>query len=182
VTSIRKVSDFDVVLHIESSFDTFENTCATLVAERIQKELALPFDLSGREVYTSVSIGIALDIGYELPEEILRDADTAMYRAKQLGKARYQSFDKEMHSAAMNVLEVETDLRTGIDREEFFVHYQPIMSLNNERLVGFEALVRWHHPDRRNTDDVRPRTHQHVTEQQRMSRYIRNRSHYSAHR
>ena len=121
---------------------------ASLVAERIQKELALPFDLSGREVYTSVSVGIALDIGYNLPEEILRDADTAMYRAKQLGRARYQIFDKEMHSAAMNVLEVETDLRTGIDRDEFFVHYQPIMSLNNEILIGFEALVRWQHPER----------------------------------
>lgn len=128
--------------------DVKDGTEATLVAERIQKSLALPFDLSGREVYTSASVGIALDIGYKQPEEILRDADTAMYRAKQLGKARYQIFDKEMHSAAMNVLEVETDLRRGVDREEFFVHYQPIMSLSNESLVGFEALVRWQHPER----------------------------------
>ena len=121
---------------------------ASRVAERIQKELALPFDLSGREVFTSASVGIALDIGYKQPQDILRDADTAMYRAKLLGKARYQVFDKDMHSDVMNTLEVETDLRRGVDRKEFCVHYQPIVSLNNETVTGFEALVRWQHPDR----------------------------------
>ena len=121
---------------------------AKLVAERIQKELALPFDLSGREVFTSASVGIALDTGYKQPQDILRDADTAMYRAKLLGKARYQVFDKDMHSDVMNTLEVETDLRRGVDRQEFCVHYQPIISLSNEAVTGFEALVRWQHPDR----------------------------------
>ena len=121
---------------------------AKLVAERIQKELALPFDLSGREVFTSASVGIALDTGYKQPQDILRDADTAMYQAKLMGKARYQIFDKDMHSAVMNTLEVETDLRRGVDREEFCVHYQPIFSLSNEAVTGFEALVRWQHPDR----------------------------------
>lgn len=121
---------------------------ATLVAEKIQKELALPFDLSGHEVFTSVSVGIALDTGYEKPEDILRDADTAMYQAKLQGKARYQIFDNDMHSAAMNALTVETDLRRGVEREEFCVHYQPIVSLSGESISGFEALVRWQHPER----------------------------------
>ena len=121
---------------------------AKVVAERIQKELALPFDLSGREVFTSASVGIALDIGYKQPQDILRDADTAMYRAKLRGKARYQVFDKDMHSDVMNTLEVETDLRRGVERGEFCVHYQPIFSLTNEAVTGFEALVRWQHPDR----------------------------------
>ena len=134
--------EFTVLLDVENAKE------ATLVAERIQKELALPFDLSGREVFTSVSVGIALDIGYKQPQDILRDADTAMYQAKLMGKARYQIFDKEMHSAAMNVLEIETDLRRGVDRSEFCVHYQPIMSLTEGTLRGFEALVRWQHPER----------------------------------
>ncbi len=121
---------------------------ATLVAERIQKELSLPFDLSGREVFTSASVGIAMDIGYKQPQDILRDADTAMYRAKLSGKARYRIFDKDMHSDAVNVLQIETDLRRGIDRKEFCVHYQPVVSLNNESIIGFEALARWQHPER----------------------------------
>jgi diguanylate cyclase (GGDEF)-like protein/PAS domain S-box-containing protein len=128
--------------------DIQDGSEATLLAERIQKELSQPFDLSGREVFTSVSIGIALDIGYKEPEDILRDADTAMYRAKLLGKARYQVFDKNMHSDVMNVLEIETDLRRGVDRKEFCVHYQPIVTLNTQRINGFEALIRWQHPER----------------------------------
>lgn len=121
---------------------------ATLVAERIQKELSLPFNLADREVFTSASVGIALDAGYQQPAEILRDADTAMYRAKLLGKARYQVFDPNMHFDVMNALEIETDLRRGVERNEFLIHYQPIMSLTNESLEGFEALVRWQHPER----------------------------------
>ena len=135
--------EFTVLLeHIQDQSE------AVLVAERVQKELSQPFDLSDREVFTSASIGIALDIGYNQPEEILRDADTAMYRAKLMGKARYQVFDKNMHSDVMNVLEIETDLRRGVDRKEFCVHYQPIMSLKTERITGFEALIRWQHPER----------------------------------
>ena len=128
--------------------DIHDQSEAVLVAERIQKELSQTFDLADREVFTSASIGIALDIGYKQPEEILRDADTAMYRAKLMGKARYQVFDKDMHSDVMNVLEIETDLRRGVDRREFGVHYQPIMSLKTERITGFEALIRWQHPER----------------------------------
>jgi diguanylate cyclase (GGDEF)-like protein/PAS domain S-box-containing protein len=91
---------------------------ATVVAERIQKELSLPFDLSGREVFTSASIGIALDAGYKKPEDVLRDADTAMYRAKVLGKDRYQVFDRDKYSDAMNVFEIDLDLRPGVRREK----------------------------------------------------------------
>ncbi len=119
------------------------------IAERIQRELSAPFSLSGREVFTTVSMGIALSSQeYERPEDILRDADTAMYRAKSLGKARHETFDTGMHSQAIQLLQLETDLRRALTRQEFRVVYQPIMSLESERLRGFEALVRWHHPIR----------------------------------
>ncbi|HYE65485.1 MAG TPA: EAL domain-containing protein [Pyrinomonadaceae bacterium] len=126
-----------------------DETEAVEVAERIQSELSVPLNLSGREVFTTVSIGIAPStIGYADPEEILRDADTAMYRAKSLGKARHEVFDKAMHAVAMNLLQLETDLRRALDRQEFFIQYQPIVSLDDFKLRGFEALVRWRHPER----------------------------------
>jgi len=119
------------------------------VADRVQKQVSLPFNLGGYETFTTASIGIALsNIGYERPEDVLRDADTAMYQAKSLGKARYVIFDQGMHAHAMNLLQLETDLRRAIDRKEFFIHYQPIVSLKTGKLNGFEALVRWQHPER----------------------------------
>ncbi|MBV8855497.1 MAG: EAL domain-containing protein [Acidobacteria bacterium] len=119
----------------------------TAIAKRIQKELALPFNLGGHEVYTTASIGIAPSTtGYERPDDILRDADTAMYRAKSLGKSRYEIFDKEMHTRAVNLLHLETDLRRALDRREFMVYYQPIVSLETGVVQGFEALLRWRHP------------------------------------
>ena len=119
------------------------------VAERLQKELSLPFNLSGHEVFTTVSIGIALSTtGYERAEEVLRDADTAMYRAKSLGKARHEVFDKAMHTLALNLLQMETDLRRAVERREFVLHYQPIISIETGTIRGFEALVRWQHPER----------------------------------
>lgn len=119
------------------------------VANRIQEELMLPFNLSGNEVFTTASIGIALSaIGYDRPEQLLRDADTAMYQAKARGKARYEVFDITMHTSAIALLQLETDLRRAIDRHEFRIHYQPIVSLFSGRINGFEALVRWQHPDR----------------------------------
>ncbi|MFI5281204.1 MAG: putative bifunctional diguanylate cyclase/phosphodiesterase [Gemmatimonadales bacterium] len=122
---------------------------ATRIADRIQHELNLPFTLSGQEVFTSASIGIALSNGrYERPDDMLRDADIAMYRAKALGKARYEIFDAEMRARAISQLQLETDLRRALDREEFRVMYQPVFSLATDRLVGFEALVRWEHPQR----------------------------------
>jgi diguanylate cyclase (GGDEF)-like protein/PAS domain S-box-containing protein len=119
------------------------------VANRIQEELKLPFNLSGNEVFTTASIGIALSAaGYDRPEQLLRDADTAMYQAKAGGKARHEVFDIAMHAGAIALLQLETDLRRAIERQEFRVHYQPIVSLKSGRINGFEALVRWQHPDR----------------------------------
>jgi diguanylate cyclase (GGDEF)-like protein len=122
---------------------------AESVAGRLQQELALAFNLGGHEVFTTVSIGIALSAEeYHRPEDILRDADTAMYRAKQLGKARYEVFDQAMHARAMNRLGLERDMRRAVERRELFLQYQPIVSLATGALRGFEALVRWQHPER----------------------------------
>lgn len=119
------------------------------VAERVQDELMKPFNLMGHEVYTSASIGIAHSTtGYDQPENILRDADIAMYRAKDNGKARYELFDTVMHTRAVALLKLENDLRRAIERQEFEVYYQPIVSLETDQIAGFEALVRWVHPER----------------------------------
>ncbi|EDX70671.1 PAS fold family [Coleofasciculus chthonoplastes PCC 7420] len=121
---------------------------ATRVAERIQATLKAPFNLNNHEVFTSASIGIALSsTGYERSEDILRDADIAMYRAKELGKARHEIFDKIMHARALELLRLENDLRRALERQEFEVYYQPITSLVTGMLTGFEALVRWRHPE-----------------------------------
>jgi diguanylate cyclase (GGDEF)-like protein len=122
---------------------------AEAVAGRLLRELVMPYNLGGHEVFTSVSIGVALSAtGYQRPEDILRDADTAMYRAKQLGKARYEVFDQAMHTRAMDRLELERDLRHSVERRELFLQYQPIVSLGTGAVRGFEALVRWRHPER----------------------------------
>ena len=122
---------------------------AIRVAERLHEELVLPFDLDGHDVFTSVSIGIALSsTGYDKPQDVLRDADTAMYHAKMLGKARHEVFDHLMHARAVALLQMETDLRRAVERDEFRVHYQPIVSFQSGEIEGFEALVRWQHPER----------------------------------
>ena len=122
---------------------------AVRVAEKIQEELSAAFNFGRNEAFTTASIGIALSAtGYENPDDILRDADTAMYRAKDGGKARYALFDTTMHSRAVARLRLENDLRRAIEREEFRVAYQPIIDLETGRLVGFEALARWKHPER----------------------------------
>src|SRR5215218_831708 len=119
------------------------------VAQRLHREITTPINVGGHEVFTSVSIGIALsNTGYERPEDVVRDADTAMYRAKAAGKSRYEIFDTGMHSRAVALLRLETDLRRAVEREEFVVHYQPIVSLFDDSIQGFEALVRWQHPER----------------------------------
>ena len=119
------------------------------MARRIQDKLSSPFNLSGHEVFTTTSIGIALSsTGYDHPENMLRDADTAMYRAKAQGKACYEVFDKGMHTHAVYLLQMENDLRRALEREEFCVYYQPIVVLGTGQLAGFEALIRWNHPER----------------------------------
>ena len=129
--------------------DLVEESEAEFIAERIQQEVGTPFFLGGREVFTTVSIGIAPSSrGYDQPDEMLRDADTAMYRAKSLGKARHEVFDEAMHALAVNLLQLETDLRRAQERNEFIIEYQPIVSLTDFRVSGFEALVRWQHPER----------------------------------
>jgi diguanylate cyclase (GGDEF)-like protein/PAS domain S-box-containing protein len=129
--------------------DIGSSSDATRVADRVQTELSKPFTLRGHEVFTSASIGIALSAtGYSRAEELLRDADIAMYRAKALGKARYEVFDTAMHARAKALLELETDLRRAIDRHEFVLQYQPVVSLSSGLIVGFEGLIRWRHPQR----------------------------------
>lgn len=121
---------------------------ATQVAERIQTELTLPFYLSGHEVFTAVSIGIALSTtGHNQAEDILRNADTTMYRAKALGKGRSEVFDPAMNTQLMARLQLETDLQRSLQRQELQLHYQPIVSLKSNKITGFEALVRWHRPE-----------------------------------
>lgn len=156
--------EFTILLdHIQSLSD------ATLAAKKIQKELTRPFTIEGHEVFTTASIGIVFSRGeatdsgepnlYTHPEEFLRDADIAMYRAKALGKARHEVFNLAMHDQTMSLLQLETDLRLAIlGKEElgeskdrcshFIVHYQPIVSIATGAIEGFEALVRWQHPVR----------------------------------
>jgi diguanylate cyclase (GGDEF)-like protein/PAS domain S-box-containing protein len=121
---------------------------ATGVAERIHEELAAPLEVRGYEMFTSVSVGIALSsAGYECPEDMLRDADTAMYRAKVGGRGRHQVFDGDMHQRAVSSLRLETDLRRALERREIVPYYQPIMDLASGAVVAFEALARWRHPN-----------------------------------
>jgi diguanylate cyclase (GGDEF)-like protein/PAS domain S-box-containing protein len=136
--------EFTILLeHIHHASD------ATAIAEQIYHALQSPFQFNGHEVFTTASIGIALSApGYERPEDILRDADTALYRAKEQGKACYAVFDSLMYDRAVALLQLETDLRWAIERQEFRLHYQPIVSIATGAITGFEALVRWQHPKR----------------------------------
>ncbi len=122
---------------------------AEAVTTRIQDALKKPVKLHGHELYTTASIGILPDCsGYETPEEILRDTDTAMFRAKSAGRARPAVFEPSMRARAISHLRFETDLRRAVERREFIVHYQPIVWLATGGVVGFEASLHWRHPDR----------------------------------
>ena len=128
--------------------DIEDVTDATRIATRISETMSSPFNLAGREVFATASIGIAVSSSrYQHPEELMRDADTAMSRAKAHGDARHEVFDGAMHQHALEVLQMETGLRWALERDEFSLQYQPIVSLETGRIVGVESLVRWNHPD-----------------------------------
>ena len=120
---------------------------ATNVAERIYRELAIPFNLGGYEVFIEASIGIAIgDRDYTKPENLLRDAELAVSDAKRQNKSSYRIFNQSMRGKALTLLQLENDLRKAIKRQEFILHYQPIISLKTNKIQGFEVLVRWRHP------------------------------------
>ncbi|EIL98481.1 bifunctional diguanylate cyclase/phosphodiesterase [Rhodanobacter thiooxydans] len=126
-----------------------ETDKATLIAERIISELQTPFRLGTKEIFTSASIGIALARPhYRQPEELLRDADAAMYNAKDGGRHRAAMFDDRLRREALSLLDMESDLRHALSRNEFEPFYQPIVELADGRVTGYEALLRWHHPER----------------------------------
>jgi diguanylate cyclase (GGDEF)-like protein len=132
---------------------------AIAVAKRILAELNLPFTILGRQVYASASIGIAISqTGRDAPEDVLRNADIAMYRAKDQGKQRFALFAPELLTEAVTLLQLENDLKGALERREFVLFYQPIVSLRDGALTGFEALIRWQHPQRGliNPDDFIP--------------------------
>jgi len=122
---------------------------AILIAKALLRKLSVAFKLSRYEVFMTASIGINWgSTDYEKPEYLLRDADTAMNRAKSLGKARYHVFDPVMYQEAIQLLQLENDLRKAVERQEFLVYYQPIISLSTGKIISLEALVRWQHPTR----------------------------------
>jgi len=121
---------------------------AVRITDRLLRALETPFLIDGEQLYASASIGIAVStLSHESAEEILRHADLAMYRAKTLGKGRYEIFDHTMHERAVARLALETSLRRALQNDEFVLHYQPIVSLGSEEMVGVEALVRWRKSD-----------------------------------
>jgi EAL domain-containing protein (putative c-di-GMP-specific phosphodiesterase class I) len=147
-TFARLSGDKFVVLleEVSSPSDAIE------VARRIGKELIAPFFLEGQEIFITASVGVSLSTGgsssEDQPENLLRDADSAMYRAKANGKARYEVFDQSMYSWALERLELEQGLRRAIEREELIVYYQPKVDLKSGRIFAMEALLRWNHPER----------------------------------
>jgi diguanylate cyclase (GGDEF)-like protein len=120
------------------------------LSDRLKEEMRPPFSVAGHEIFVTVSVGIVLsDAGeYRRTDEFLRDADIAMYDAKAKGRARHVIFDSEMHAEAARMLRLETELRRAVERNEFILHYQPIIKMEGNEIIGFEALVRWRHPER----------------------------------
>ena len=144
--TVARLTEDEFAVLLDGLRDT---TDATRVAERIVREMALPFRLEGKEVPASVSVGIALNVSsFDRPEQLLQDAEAAMSRAKSQGKGRCEVFDQRLQERAVAQLGFEADLRHALERGEFRVHYQPIVSLQTGRVEGFEALARWEHPSR----------------------------------
>jgi diguanylate cyclase (GGDEF)-like protein len=128
--------------------DVRDEPDAAVVAQRVLDEIEPPFHLEGRQVFATASVGIALSSSGNLPEDLLRNADTAMYHAKARGKARFAVFDEGMRERAVARLETETGLRKAIDAHQLTLYYQPLLSVKSQRVTGYEALVRWNHPER----------------------------------
>ncbi len=144
IDTLARLGGDEFVILLE---DIEEGNYASMVAERLQRELKRPFVVNGEEVYAPSSFGVVdRTQDYDLPEDIIRDADSAMYHAKEKGRAQYKIFDKKLHEKALHLLQRETDLRKAIQKKEFETHYQPIVSLKTRSVVGFEALIRWNHP------------------------------------
>jgi diguanylate cyclase (GGDEF)-like protein/PAS domain S-box-containing protein len=143
--TVARLGGDEFTILVEGTHDFAE---VTKIAERIQEEFKLPFQIAGNEIYSSASIGILhASETHSTSEEMMRDADTAMYQAKRSGKARHEIFDENMYAVARETLQLETDLRKAIERNEFSVLYQPIVSLETDEVVGIEALARWDHPE-----------------------------------
>jgi diguanylate cyclase (GGDEF)-like protein/PAS domain S-box-containing protein len=144
--TIARVGGDEFAILLEGGRDVSD---AVRVAERIHDRLTTAINLGGHEVFVTASIGIAVHTPeYERPEDLLRDADTAMYRAKSSGRACHVVFNRVMHRFVMARLQLETDLRRAVERGQLRVHYQPFVDLATDEVMGFEALVRWHHPRR----------------------------------
>ncbi len=136
--------EFEVLLD-----NTVDEKSILIVAQKIRDALHAPFRLDEREIYVTASVGVVVNlVGYENGEDILRDADIAMYQAKASGKDRYEIFGPEMRTRAFSRLELENEIRMGLEKREFQLYYQPIVFLESGRLTGFEALIRWLHPKR----------------------------------
>jgi diguanylate cyclase (GGDEF)-like protein/PAS domain S-box-containing protein len=143
--SLARVGGDEFTILLEDIRDCAD---AIRVAERLQERLVIPFVVEGQRVVITASIGIAFcATSYINSEDLIRDAEIAMYRAKREGKARSQVFNAEMHTVAVKRLQLETDLRRALELGEFRVHYQPILSLQSGRIAGFEALSRWQRPE-----------------------------------
>lgn len=144
--TVARLSGDEFAILLES---IAEPSDAGRVAERIEEALSYSVNIVGAEVTTSVSMGIVTSsMAHEQPEQLLRSADMAMYRAKAAGRARYEMFDRAMHTDALARLRLETDLRRAVENAEFRLYYQPLVSLRTGRITGLEALVRWQHPER----------------------------------
>jgi diguanylate cyclase (GGDEF)-like protein/PAS domain S-box-containing protein len=144
IDTLARLGGDEFVILLE---DIEDEDFASVVAVRLQKALKRPFLVNSKEVFAPASFGVVLNTkDYDLPEDIIRDADAAMYHAKEKGRAQYKVFDKKLHQKALHLLQRETDLRKAIHRKEFVTHYQPIVSLKTRSVVGFEALIRWNHP------------------------------------
>lgn len=137
--------EFGILL--EDIKDEFTYVIKTI--ENIQRNLSNQFKINSSDVFITASIGIVFGSeDYSSPEDIIRDADTVLHKAKSIGRAKYEFFNKEMHQKAMQILNLETDLRRAIDKNELEIYYQPIIHLESGKMAGLEALVRWKHPEK----------------------------------